>query len=282
MNALRVALLPAGWMSCTLGCDLALGLADYEGSGVGGAATTTTATTAGGGGLGGGEGGDGGEGGASPSYVQVVLADQPVAYWRLDDLTSVDVQTAVDLSDNHFDGSYEGTILHDEQGLTADDNAGISLSGAPEDRVNVGDVLDYPLNASFTVEAWVRPTDADDGSIVQKRDGAGGWRLSLLADNTHFRRDVIGVGGQEASGPRIPTGVVSHVVGRYDGSEICLFVDAVEIDCRNSGVALIDGMASLTLGQSLTGALDEVAIYSVALDDERITAHYEAGAPVQR
>lgn len=270
MRARHIAVLAVAWTTASA-CDLALGIGDYGpqvGAGGQGGELTTTTTSG---------GGAGGEGGVPTPYDQVVLADEPVAYWRLDDVEG-DPRVALDLSDNHNDGTYLGAILLQQGSLIAGEDAAIALSGGAGDYVEIGDVLDFAVDAPFTVEAWVRPTDSDAGEIVAKFETSG-WRLLLSGTNTQFRRELEGMPPQFALGERIPTGVASHVVGRFDGAEVCLFIDGVEIDCRASGLALPDEATGLRLGQALTGALDEVAIYEKALDDVRVAAHYEAGKP---
>src|SRR2546430_16501003 len=81
-------------------------------SGCGGASTGATPTT-------------------PPSYRASVLADHPVAYWRLDEETGT---VLVDASGNGNDGTYAGAVTLGPPGALASDSdtaAGVGPAGRP-------------------------------------------------------------------------------------------------------------------------------------------------------
>ncbi len=86
----------------------------------------------------------------------------------------------------------------------------------------------------------------------------------------------------------IPVGEWTHVAVVYDpGQRIEAYINGTSIATITTGVLnspLFSGMANLWIGQQFTGQdiwsfegnIDEVAIYSAALSDEQIAAHYNA------
>src|SRR5438128_7531980 len=101
-------------------------------SGCGGASTAATPTTA-------------------PSYRASVLADHPVAYWRLDEETGT---VLVDASGNGNDGTYAGAVTLGQPGALASDSdtaAGVGPAGGAASVASTPSLQGNPV----TLEIWI-------------------------------------------------------------------------------------------------------------------------------
>lgn len=215
---------------------------------------------------------------APHDYASVVRADAPASMWRFegnahDEFARANAETT---NVTYVDGA-----LHDKSKAARFD--GSSIVAAP-------DVYAFTGNAPFTIEMWLAP-DARGGDtqrVCNHRQGEPmhtGWLLYLdkrtRAVFERWDRDAI-VGRVSAD---IGLDVYSHVVVRYDGAELAMYLDGDRKDAVADAHALGTFAAPLTWGVSstqvldfFTGRIDEAAIYERALDPTRIRAHYEAGA----
>lgn len=224
--------------------------------------------------------GAGGAGTGGTSYAQVVLADHPVAYWRLGEEIP---PTAVDSTGNGHNGQYVGSTvtLGLEGAIVGDPDTAIHFSGVTTGQVNMGDVLGFPGRQPFTIEVWAKPDDTD-GAVLGKHTWDGqqylGYAFLIPGGNEvyFFRRNSV-----RATAP-VRFDTYSHLVGTYDGSFIYLYQDGEEVERADA----TDEMPALTtefiIGETdnwgrYEGMVDEVAVYDYRLPPERIRAHYQAG-----
>jgi hypothetical protein len=97
---------------------------------------------------------------AAPTYRQIVLADHPLAYWRLDETKG---SIARDSSGHHYDGVIGSHVKKGAPGLIADAPTSMEFSGADQSRgsqdVRVGGTHAFELTNTLSVEAWIYPYD---------------------------------------------------------------------------------------------------------------------------
>ncbi|NEP48442.1 MAG: filamentous hemagglutinin N-terminal domain-containing protein [Moorea sp. SIO3C2] len=224
---------------------------------------------------------------ANQSYQEVVQADQPVAYWSLDETTSI---TAVDSSGNGFDGTYRNGVNQGVPGISG--RAG-EFDGN-NDAVDVGIIapgseLDIS-NKSFTVEAWVKPDELKEQSYLgihpsnDRNDGNGDSLYFRLTSNGSVRfgdfpRDL------ETPGNIIEPDTWYHIVASYDqdSNTNTIFVNGREVISNDQGAFESQNPRVLIgnwtrgnggLNQPFNGVIDEVAVYEEALSRESITSHF--------
>lgn len=218
------------------------------------------------------------------SYAATVLADGPIAYWRLDDTTWT---TAKDFSGYGHDGTYQGGVTLGVQGAIADDpDTAVQFDGS-----SVGMLANLPSNfefagkAAYSVEVWVKPASSPAGmGIVGKsayaRDAGGysGWYIGYSTGDylDSLRNDD--ATGNAAPGP----GAFIHVVATYDGTNIAVYVNGQPFATGLSSTSLAATGAPFTAGSAadwgkFNGVLDEIAIYDKVLPPTRIAAHYARG-----
>jgi hypothetical protein len=230
--------------------------------------------------------------GAAPApYVNAVLADSPVAYWRLGEAPGA--TTAVDATGHGNNGTYNGVTLGTDSGLETDANTSATFSSGSW--ANVGDAGGFD-GGDFTVEAWIS-TITDDTTVMYRPDSVRGSNWSIGVDSTgRITAQVVNpdspftplfFGG---AGPAIQVddGAWHHMVVSNDAAYIRIWVDGVEQDtakvvqeCPKAGCALaFDPPAPTTpvrIGNGFVGDVDEVAVYNHVLSNARMNAHYTSG-----
>jgi hypothetical protein len=287
-------------LSLLVGCAQILGIeagvdAEAEDEGQGGGTTSAGGMAGSGAAAGmdatGGSTGDGGGGGEpcdSDPYYCAVMADSPLSYWRLgDDSGSM---MAMDSGPNAAHGIYVGNpvlgaapLVHNSDGLAVLFDDG----GSNEyDWIDIPNMpIDRSPNEHYTLEAWVELfVDPVEGVHIVSLTGHIGLHLSANNRISRLRR-----GAQIIAGDRPAVGVASHIVGTYDGTDLCIYVDTVASCEPVSGSALTAPQYPLIIGATTSsgsnrfgywpGILDEVAYYDYALSAARVAAHRSAGLP---
>jgi hypothetical protein len=168
-------------------------------------------------------------------------------------------------------------------------------SGDQEVRIPASASLDVGAGPGFTIEGWIKPSDAwyeyplaewNSGSSVGAHlwisviyTGYGGLG-SIYASLTGVRDGIF------ATGPGvIQPGVWQHVAMTYDKSSGIgrLYRNGIEVTNRNLGFQRPQTTFDLLLGSrpgvsTYTGSLDEFSLYSRALTAAELLAIYGAGS----
>lgn len=238
--------------------------------------------------------GDGGEldggGTRGPSaYRDAVLADAPVAYFRLDE-TAAPAKSLV----GGFTATASGTPSFGVPGALAGDR---DLAFDPEGRggLSAGTVFDFTGTQPFTCEAWISITSIDDRFrfVLSKTIFLAGQRESyaLYATRTGDGNRLVferWTGGQSrivsVSAPSL--GTYHHVAAVYDGGALTLWVDGAAAGTTPDTRSSVAKPVAFTIGtvpapdvelQPFRGSIDELAVYDKALGGERILAHRDIG-----
>lgn len=231
---------------------------------------------------------------AAGAYAAVVLADNPASYWRLGEGGSTGTAAAAA-------GPYTGTYLNSPTiavgGAVGDGNTAVALDGT-NDTISFGNVYDFTGTAGFSAEAWVRPTtnalaETSGFSVFDTNStggGTGGWALRYTCASCGPPSRLRGVRAAVAEGT-IPLEDYQwhHVVMTYDGADLRIYLNGALQATQTTSTAVAGVTDPLVLGRHystdssgqifLRARVDEVAIYTAALDPARILAHYAAGRP---
>lgn len=232
------------------------------------------------------------KGAASASYSSEVLADSPVAYYRLDETSG---STAADSSGNALDGTYVNSpTLNQTGGLTG--NAAVLFARASSQRVNLGTPSALNVTGQFTIECLYKPTSfptgADEHMIVSHgyAGGALGYILSIQGNGGSPRLAAGSYGAASyGTGWTITgwsTGQWKHIAAGYDGTNWKLFLDGVEVGSTGAAFGALSSAQNSYIGAYADGAvknhgdgvIDEVALYAAWLGSTRIAAHVTAVA----
>jgi hypothetical protein len=226
-------------------------------------------------------------------YVQRVVADHPISYYRLDETSGT---IAHDFRSG-INGVYNSTTLN-QPGYNPVDSDPAAKFG-PGTGSYVGSInIDFSSagNSSFSVEAWAKGNaQSTDAGLITKGTGGGGeqFNLDCGSDGTpnhafrFFVRD--GGGGVHLANSAIaPNGNWHHLVGVCNESSgyVVLYIDGVSNSSSTitagSGILASANAVSIGSRQSGTtaydaqfvGSMDEVAIYNYALSPAQVQAHY--------
>jgi hypothetical protein len=243
--------------------------------------------------------GDGdGEGPPPVPYADEVMSSNPIAYWRLSDPPGSSVakdEIGAPPSGDH-PGAYQGSwTLGQPPGLNESDPV---ATPARFDGIGHVEVAHDPMAfemSQFTVEALVHPDSVVArcvvvGSMASSLIVGGGWQLAIVPpsagdhpDIDGFFAPVVSDGSGPASGPPpvafdfAKLGTAWHLAITYDGMVFTLYWDGVKVDW-GTWPYVPNTQDPIQIGLDFKGAIQEVAVYGVALTPEQIGTHYLANA----
>lgn len=219
------------------------------------------------------------------SYMEAVLDDGPLAYWRLGESSGTTADDEL--------GTHNGTVTGPTKGIAGavDDGDTAYRFDGVNDRVTFPDTgTDLDLT-ELTLEAWVK--DRQPGFVVMQGNGGGSlynWGLFRVSGGAesfclYIRADATTV--HSAAYPDPKDGNWHHLVGTYDGQILRLYLDGTEVASNDLGAPVAPTTYAGQGGMSVwvhasaysyaQGDLDEVAIYPRALTAEEVADHYEKG-----
>jgi hypothetical protein len=231
-------------------------------------------------------------------YAARVLADGPMAFWRLGETGGT---TAYDYVGG-FNGLYTNVVMGRPGYSLLDLDTAMAFGPIHNSYVGGIEGIDFGAagsNTAFSVEAWVRCPFGQGGNfalrnldacIVAKGPaGAEQFSLDLGADG-YYRFLIRETGGQarEARSSSAPDNTWQHVVGVCDGSagQLSLYVDGEPQASAAFSAGVLGSSHSVSIGSrqsgtsaydlNLNGLVDEVAIYSRALSGPEVAAHFNA------
>ncbi len=226
-----------------------------------------------------------------PNYAATILADGPVAYWRLGETLGF---SAVDATGNGHDGTYFNTDLGVPGALTCDTDTAARFTQSKNSYVTVLRHVALEPASSLTVELWFNQS-AGKATQYEKllwygRPDKQPWgsygfeRISALQDGFTFFAHTSTSSFADALG--LAENTWHHLVGTYNGAQLVTFVNGVATDqIALTGSILYDQVHGLVIGaadsnfDNFDGLLDEVAIYAKVLTQQQVLAHYKAGRP---
>ena len=216
-------------------------------------------------------------------YSDAVAADNPVAWWRMDDASDV----------------YGHTLLSADPGITFDQTGAIlsesgyaaAFPGTTGGTINVDDAADlnYSYDLDFTIEAWVKRSEAAGtrDCVINKGDTNGSFWLLWESDGS-FRVNL-DYGSTSAGTIQTETtyddGAWHHVAVSVDRTaNLHILVDgtlAYEKRIGPEGGSVSSEGMMMQIGAMnsnfyYNGSMDEFAVYDYAIGADAITAHYNA------
>lgn len=220
------------------------------------------------------------------SYVSEVLADSPLAYWRLEEAAG---SSAADSSGNGKTGTYQGSLDLGQAGLIT---SGLSLHCHGSNAgVLIASAFSLPTATSpFTFEAWIKTTATGTRPIVSGRSNASA--NANLDFGVNSGKLYVQPRGDNNAGlitlqspGNVNDGNTHHVVATRTTAKLwTLYIDGASVATQSDG--LTSGCTSLDLAYIgkearnilfMDGTIDEVAVYQSALSSARVLAHYNAG-----
>ncbi|MBV6508723.1 MAG: hypothetical protein JJLCMIEE_01789 [Acidimicrobiales bacterium] len=223
-------------------------------------------------------------GGGSPGYYDLVIEDEPLAYWRLNETSTND--PAADHSGNDNDGTYSGTVQLEQPGAIEDDDAAAFDGGQTDSTVATPD-LALIEGGDFTVEAWVNTTENRTWRYVFSEAHSASlyteWGLMLNSGKPRlYVRENAGSQHILEGPTAVNDNEWHHLAATRDGNTFTLYVDGDEVDTDTFTPAAMDvndGRIASKRGwpwasAHLAGTVDEVAVYDHALSAADIAEHH--------
>lgn len=230
------------------------------------------------------------------TYVDEVVADAPVAWWRLGDRAAG--STAADETGNGSTGTYDAGAVDAASLLNSNTDHAVNAANGGV-IVSTGAALQGLSGTALSIEAWVHFDTVSAGTAPASWDyvieqvigvsnskyylwwgtqsGTTGWVFGFSPSSGNFRDHRF------AWTPTVDT--TYHVVATADASNVRVYVNGVLIGTVAKGAGSIQaGGANARIGRygggtggNFPGVLDEVAVYNTTLSPTRIQAHYDAG-----
>lgn len=251
------------------------------------------------------------------SYASTVLADGPVAYYRLGEASGT---TMADSSGNAHPGTFSATgITYGAVGaLTADADTALTFDGAtgkaPVTTGLLGTFAASPSSFGYSIEAWLKFTVSSSELFAVSLGNSGtsnsifgiacvspssgtvtpsavtGGIMTFIRDST--AATLLKLGSTSAYND----GAWHHVVVTVSRSDTAAGANGTArlyVDGAQSSSAQLPSSAAITfdktsigfLGRATdnswwNGSIDEVAFYAAALSSSRVSAHYNAGLAI--
>ena len=225
----------------------------------------------------------------SGTYVTAVLADNPVAYYRLNEPSGTTVNDQEGLQNGTY-SSFSGPLpTLGVAGATTDSDLAITLG--QNQYVNI------PFNAAihsgdtFSFECWYnKDVEGISRSAVMVSMGRSGYVVGLGTTSGVVFLSKTAAGSDAFSPMKSTTGAYTdstswhHVVVTKSGSAMHIYVDGVEASYSfTSNQTIVSAGNATHLGQPISGSsnywkgqLDEVAFYDYVLTAGQAAAHYAA------
>lgn len=246
---------------------------------------------------------------AKADYASTVLADDPVAFFRLNETNGSPM--VADSSGNGYIGyvNYEdqsdGVTVYPQLGLPGiDTNSALFATSTGTSQGNIDIPVDSTLNpvtsdgtngAPFSAEVWVQATLHPSGYEVPLDDSgffntvnpnSSGWNFYQTPGaasiwSFSLRPDPGFVG----NGPAVVLGSWTQLVLSYNGTNVTFYVNGVAYETYAVPDFIAnDGSEDMLLGEGpatgqvpFDGGVDDVALYAYALSAAQVANHYTVG-----
>lgn len=215
------------------------------------------------------------------TYVTEVLADNPAAYWRLNETSGT---TLNDTTGNGHDGVYSGGFTLSQAGALQGEPSSSVLFDGTTGYATAGVLGVNITTGNWTIEAWVYPTAFGVGQRgIVGTNGTQGYCLTVA--NGAMIITCVNVADSTAATTPPSLNAWNYVAATFvDSSDLLSFYLNGQPDGSTTFTTTpaADGRTG-TVGSRNTadsfwqGRIDEVAVYQTALSAGRIEAHFNAG-----
>jgi len=217
------------------------------------------------------------------TWLWIVTSSDFRAFWKFDENSGI---MAFDSSSNDNDGTISGATW-----TSGKSGSALSFDGV-NDYVSVGSDSSLNIVDAITIEAWVKTTSNNEITVVGRGSSQSDHSFHFAVENGYpvfiFANGYSMTTGDLITGSKqVNDGIWHHIVGRFNGSTIEIYVDG-EYDSgilkttkpfSNNDIPTNIGV----LGGYSTyfdGTIDEVKIYARALTASEIQASYNEQSPV--
>ena len=241
--------------------------------------------------------------GGTKQYAPLILADGPVAYWRMGESSG---PTLADSSGNGFTATENGASMvygQPDVMVAPDSDGAVGGNNVQADHWTFGPSATLEPTVGVSVEVWMKTNGNNDAMLNYMSANAGdcsGYKLFYGFGTGKFRfytGTTVGSNANTAgSGYLETTATYSgslHVVGTFTAGSRIIYVNGVNVDSDTKGgliqyitqsgltpTGLIGNELFNGVTQAATamkGDYDEMAIYDFVLSPTQVLNHYQAG-----
>ncbi len=214
------------------------------------------------------------------NYSEVVLADQPVSYWSLNEVG----RDATDLVAGRKATFVQPVNVPTTVGaaLTDAENHGLDFAGRPNEASTPNDVS--VTRSALTLEAWFTAGTAANHNVMLRQLYDFGLELWQPPGTEPRLFASVGQTTSATTGPlpALKTGW-HHVAVTYDAYTLRIYVDGIEVVTKAGGTTNLLNQHPLRIAGDNNGwerrwanKLDNVAVYSRVLTQTQIARHVQA------
>ncbi|MFF8482896.1 LamG domain-containing protein [Streptomyces antibioticus] len=213
------------------------------------------------------------------AYADVVLADSPSIYFKLDE-ASGNLANTGSLGGS---ASYGGAITRGQAGIPGGSDSALAFGNTAlaYARYSVAPSL---FNGTYSIETWFKTSKTDGTICIYTRSP-----YFYLSTNGSGKLYFVANDGQSpginlTSSATVTDGNWHHaVVVIRDSGTNRLYLDGVQVASNTVSPSTSGTTGNLELSYAsgsyaLNGTLDEFAVYASALSSTRVLAHYNTGA----
>lgn len=219
-------------------------------------------------------------------YAQVILADGPVAYYQLNEITGT---IADDSSGNAYQGTLHGGVTLGTAGLLlTSSNTAMTFNGSTG-YISLPTTFTPTGAHAWSLECWCNaaglPSSPNYTTLVAMGTANTHQKASLLVhNNTGTINFVLSTfSGDITSSTTVSTSTTYYVAGTYDGTNTRLYVNG-QLVAGPTSFTLNLAASFASIGAENTspadffnGILDEPAFYTTTLSTAQVATHYAAG-----
>lgn len=238
------------------------------------------------------------------SYSSVILADSPTGFWRLGETTGTSIADSSTAGTNTGTANATGLTYAQTGALTGDANTAILFDGAAG-KITLPN-MNTASSSTASLEVWVKFTTTSATEFFFYSEGSTTNSLPIWGLSTGSSTDSMGGGVQlyhradggfavykTSSRIQYNDGNWHHVVGVRNNADTSqgtngsyyLYVDGALEKASGSIYPMtttVDKARIGVLGRAADanffgGTMDEMAVYTSALTQDQVTAHYIAG-----
>lgn len=211
-------------------------------------------------------------------YGSPNLTTDLVGWWPLHDESG-------DTTDYSGEGNH-GTVNGATRGVAG--RGGLQAMSFDGTDDNVSTALTVDWSTSYTVSVWLNlaNTDSENEYAVNTWGGTDpykGWIIRYAGNNGLWKYDISSGSGVDATVTATPTADTwTHLVGKYDGSDIVLYKNNVEVSRTSASPQNV--VTSVRIGErssggsNFEGLISDVRIYDRSLSSSEIQTLYEWGS----
>ncbi len=230
-------------------------------------------------------------------YPDGVRADLPSAYWRLgetsggigEDPTAEAVDSSVEGDGGGTrNGSYGGSYTLGQASLLAaeTDTSVLFADASTDGGVTISSLPTTELGSVITAEAFVSYSLTKSGCnrvLSRNWPNSGGWMLAVCRTSKGEQQAqwAINKAGTQVFATALVTPGKLHLVGTYDGAELRLYVNGVQVKSAALSAATLTtsttapAYIATNIAQDIT--IDDAALYNRVLTPTQVRSRYDAG-----